>query len=201
MPSTNLDPVAATEKALSGGKRKRKKKRKLAAARAAKITPKRTKKSISSEEEKHLLEKGALAAKEYLQRWALRDRGGEWRFQTKRQVWILKHLYSQNVIDKTFFKKLVLPYISTLHGGAKDRVLTEAQGYLQREAEAVRSDLESEEDKEGRGEGGEKGSDRRDSQGMTEVGESTKRVRRKRAKKIVAALTDAEGAKDEESTK
>ncbi|EWM23371.1 Protein of unknown function DUF2373 [Nannochloropsis gaditana] len=129
------------------------------------------------------------------------DRGGEWRFQTKRQVWILKHLYSQNVIDKTFFKKLVLPYISTLHGGAKERVLTEAQGYLQREAGPVRSDLESEEDKEGRGEGGEKGSDRRDSRGMTEVGESTNRVRRKRAKKIVAALADAEGAKDEESTK
>jgi len=84
---------------------------------------------------------------------------------------------------------------------ALQRVLIEAQGYLQREAGPVRSDLESEEDKEGRGEGGEKGSDRRDSQGMTEVGESTNRVRRKRAKKIVAALADAEGAKDEESTK
>lgn len=57
------------------------------------------------------------------------DRGGEWRFQTKRQVWILKHLYSQNVIDKTFFKKLVLPYISTLYGGAKEVSKRREKGY------------------------------------------------------------------------
>lgn len=48
------------------------------------------------------------------------EQGGGWKFQTKRQVWILKHMYTESTIDKKFFKKLVLPYVSTLQGGAKE---------------------------------------------------------------------------------
>lgn len=50
----------------------------------------------------------------------LQDQGSGWRFNTKRQVWLLKHLYNEEAMDKKFFKKYALPYIGTLQGGAKE---------------------------------------------------------------------------------
>ncbi|KAM3575149.1 hypothetical protein VYU27_002953 [Nannochloropsis oceanica] len=184
MPTDEEEPAAETAaNARPVGKRKRKQKRKLAAARPSKPSPqKKAKPSASAEAEKQLHQRGAQAAKEYLELWSLRERGGGWKFHTKRQVWILKHMYTKSTIDKKFFNNLVLPYVSTLRGGAKERVLAEAEGYLLegRKRRPGESDDENDEARE------EKNLTQKPQEGDDEV---TKQARRKRARKIVAVLS------------
>lgn len=48
------------------------------------------------------------------------EQGSDWRFNKTRQIWVLKHLYDEERVEKSMFKKLVLPYVAGLQGGARE---------------------------------------------------------------------------------
>lgn len=99
------------------------------------------------------------------------------------------HSWSFFIISRIYLTTLFLPFLPSY----VQRVLTEAQGYLQQGRKKGPDDSDDdddeakEEEKKAQGEAGE---------GEDEV---TKQARRKRAEKIVAALSGGdEGSKDEE---
>ena len=60
----------------------------------------------------------------YLEHWAT-DRES-WKFNKVLQTFALEHVWDKEKIDKSLFRKL-LPYLGSIQGGARDRLLQRAQ--------------------------------------------------------------------------
>jgi WKF domain len=63
--------------------------------------------------------------KNYLSQWAHKEEYGGWRFNKNLQVWALEHVFDDSKIDADLFK-LLLPYLASIQGAAKDRLLERA---------------------------------------------------------------------------
>ncbi|KAJ1615986.1 hypothetical protein T492DRAFT_1109596 [Pavlovales sp. CCMP2436] len=62
----------------------------------------------------------------YLDAWCAREKGGDWKFNKTRQVYLLRHAYDEDVLPKEHFKKLVR-YIAVLpEGPARGKTIEQA---------------------------------------------------------------------------
>lgn len=62
----------------------------------------------------------------YLHNW--RDNRSQWKFQKKRQTWLLKHMYDTKIVSDDDFNT-VLEYIGPLQGSSRTLTLHQAEGY------------------------------------------------------------------------
>jgi hypothetical protein len=65
---------------------------------------------------------------EYLDAWENRD-SAPWKFSKVIQSWALENCFHKDKIDTDLFKRLI-PYILTVQGGARDRLLTAADDMI-----------------------------------------------------------------------
>jgi len=84
----------------------------------------------------------------YLHNW--RDNRSQWKFQKKRQTWLLKHMYDTKIVSDEDFGVL-LEYIEPLQGSSRTLTLHQAEGYAtvhdSNVSDSEESDEESQEKK------------------------------------------------------
>ena len=76
----------------------------------------------------------ATDLKNYLSQWVHKDTYGGWRFNKNLQVWALEHVFDDTKIDGELFKAL-LPYLASIQGAAKDRLLERADKVIEEAAD------------------------------------------------------------------
>jgi hypothetical protein len=86
---------------------------------------------------------------EYLQQWEddmrkLNSSEKKWKFNKVLQEWALQHCLQKQLVSSELFKKLT-PYIATVQGKAKERLVTVLQEVMNREDEAVPETTEGDE--------------------------------------------------------
>ncbi|XP_021496411.1 uncharacterized protein C7orf50 homolog isoform X2 [Meriones unguiculatus] len=75
----------------------------------------------------------AVLALEYLQGWAWKQES--WRFQKKRQTWLLLHMYDEDKVPDEHFPTL-LSYLEGLKGSARELTIQKAEALMQEMDEA-----------------------------------------------------------------
>lgn len=75
----------------------------------------------------------AVLALEYLQGWARKQES--WKFQKKRQTWLLLHMYDEDKVPDEHFPTL-LSYLEGLKGSARELTIQKAEALMQEMDEA-----------------------------------------------------------------
>ena len=71
---------------------------------------------------------------EYLTRWEEREKISGWKFSKVLQSWAIAHLFDKKQVSKELFKKL-LPYIDSIQGAAKTRLVQVARDLISKTEE------------------------------------------------------------------
>lgn len=98
-----------------------------------KKTVKKEKRNKNVAPEKVPVEEKSPSAKDqallYLNKW--KNERQSWSFKKVRQVWLMKHMYDSEQVDDDFFC-LLLDYLSGVKGGARTRLIEEAESLFAR---------------------------------------------------------------------
>lgn len=79
---------------------------------------------------------------EYLRLWSLRDENGSnWKFNKILQAWALENCFNKEKVN-TKLLKILLPYISTVRGGAVDRLNQRVAQILSTDIDSITNDDE-----------------------------------------------------------
>jgi len=90
--------------------------------------PKTTKRRKRKQKEKNTKTKDPKEAAKYLQNWKDKNSGNEdteWKFNKNDQSWLIRHMYSSNMVSKGTFS-LLLEYLSTAADSTKTRIREDA---------------------------------------------------------------------------
>ncbi|KAJ3129754.1 hypothetical protein HK098_000123 [Nowakowskiella sp. JEL0407] len=112
---------------------------------------KNAKKLSKEEEDANRLQKIAEAS-EYLNQWAKRDDSDvNWKFKKLTQIWLLKHCFDSDMVEKSDFK-IFVKYVKDLKGQARSILQKQATEILEKwekQEPETEQQKDDDEDKEG----------------------------------------------------
>lgn len=152
--------------------------------------------------QKNMFSKDPEVAATYLQAWsaanppkqpklremAVTSSGKAWKFNKATQAWLLRHCYNSQKVSKNSFQ-ILIRYLHGLQGSSRERAVAEAGAIVELRGAKLTAEAEEALPGASLATNGEAEDDAADADDAEADEEQSRRIRLRRAKKVLAALT------------